>query len=83
MSTGEDRGWVDNVFVPGYTADYLPGDIDMNGAVEAADALLALRYSMELIELSELQIEIGDLDGDGVLTAADALMILRLSMDLA
>ena len=38
---------------------------------------------MELIELSELQIEIGDLDGDGVLTAADALMILRMAMDLA
>ena len=83
LSRGEDTAWVDNVYVPGYTLSYLPGDIDMNGAVEAADALLALRYSMDMQALTELQLEIGDLDGDGVLTAADALLILRLSMDLA
>ena len=82
VSTGEDRGWVDNVFVPGYTADYLPGDIDMNGAVEAADALLALRYSMELQTLSDLQITIGDMNGDGLVTAEDALRILRIAMEL-
>lgn len=54
----------------------------MNGVVEATDALLALRYSMEMIALTPLQIEIGDMDNDGDISAADALVILRMSMGI-
>ena len=82
VNSGADTGWVDNVSVPGYTASWIPGDVDMNGVVEAADALLALRNAMHMIALSDLQIEIGDMDGDGVVTAADALVILRIAMGI-
>ena len=84
VNTGADTAWVDNVFVPGYVQeiDYIPGDVDMNGVVEAADALLALRSAMHMIALSDLQIEIGDMDGDGVVTAADSLVILRIAMGI-
>ena len=84
VNTGTDTAWVDNVYVPGYVQeiDYIPGDVDMNGVVEASDALLALRYAMAIITLSDLQIEIGDMDGDGVLTASDALVILRMAMGI-
>ncbi len=60
----------------------LPGDVDLNGAVATNDALLALRYSMGLMELGPDNIAAGDLDGDGALTPTDALLILRRVMGL-
>lgn len=63
--------------------DYLLGDVDGNGEVTATDALLALRYSMEAVVLTEEQIMRGDLNGDGAITATEALIILRYSMGLA
>ena len=62
--------------------DFLLGDVNMDGVVDTTDALLAVRYSMGLTELSEEQILRGDIDGDGVVTAADALNILRMAMGL-
>ena len=50
--------------------DFLPGDVDMNGVVNSADALLALRASMGLVTLTPAQIERGDMNGDGEVTAA-------------
>ena len=56
VDSGEDCGWVDNIFVPGYVGEpqppeYIPGDVDMNGTVTVTDALLAMRKAMGLIEL--------------------------------
>jgi hypothetical protein len=70
------------VTLNGGDPSFLPGDVDMNGGVEATDALRALRYSMEMIALTPLQIEIGDMDNDGDISAADALVILRMSMGI-
>ena len=54
----------------------------MNGVVNSADALLALRASMGLVTLTPAQIERGDMNGDGEVTSSDALVILRMSMSL-
>lgn len=58
------------------------GDVDGDGEVTAADALIALRASMDMQELTPEQIEQADVDGDGDITAADALLILRMSMGI-
>jgi thiol-disulfide isomerase/thioredoxin len=58
------------------------GDVDGDGEVTAADALIALRASMDMQELTPEQIEQADVDVDGDITAADALLILRMSMGI-
>ena len=60
----------------------LPGDVDDNGTVTIADAILALRCAMGLITLSPEQMQAGDMDGDGAINIADAVMILRAAMGL-
>lgn len=61
---------------------YLLGDVDLNGEITANDALLALRYSLGLITLDELQLKLGDIDFSGDVIAYDALNILRYSLGL-
>ncbi|MBR3382991.1 MAG: CotH kinase family protein [Clostridia bacterium] len=61
---------------------YEQGDADMNGIINAADALLALRAAMGLVTLDDAASALADYDGSGTLTAGDALLILRFSMGL-
>ncbi|MBQ7061484.1 MAG: Ig-like domain-containing protein, partial [Clostridia bacterium] len=85
VNSGSDCGWVDNIFVPGYTQEpvaYIPGDVDMDGSVTVTDALIALRFAMGIVSLSDLQQEIGDMDADGTVTVTDALTILRIAMSI-
>ncbi|MBQ4428327.1 MAG: choice-of-anchor J domain-containing protein [Clostridia bacterium] len=79
-----DYFMVDNVEI---TEGELPpsgilGDVDMDGQVTTADALMALRYVMGLIELNEDQLAQADVTGDGEVTVADPLLILRHAMGL-
>ena len=60
----------------------LLGDVDLDGAVTALDALLIMRAAMGLEHLSEEQAGRADLDGDGRLTALDALSLMRSVMGL-
>ena len=60
----------------------LPGDVDANGSVEAADAILALRHAMGLIELTPEQLAAADMDGSGEVRINDAIIILRTAMGL-
>ena len=53
------------------------GDVDGNGVVETADALLALRGAMGIAALTPEQAERADMDGNGVVDTVDALAILR------
>ncbi|MBR5948664.1 MAG: DUF2436 domain-containing protein [Clostridia bacterium] len=78
---------IDNVSVPvTEPTDPEPtevlGDVDMDGDVDTADALLALRYSMGLIELTEQQLAQAEVDGDGEVTIVDSLLIIRKAMEL-
>lgn len=60
----------------------LLGDINDNGVVDATDALLALRYAMNIIDLTDAQLAVGDVDGNGVVNMNDALYIMRYAMSI-
>ncbi len=61
---------------------FLPGDCDLNGTVNIADAVLALRHSMGLITLTGEAFLAGDVDGNGSIAITDAVMIMRYAMGL-
>ena len=61
---------------------YMMMDVDMDGSLTAADALLALRYSLGLAELSDFQVGLADVAADGQITALDAVTILRTVLGL-
>lgn len=56
---------------------YSKGDVDGNGTVEAADALLALQAATGKITLHVIQQEAADVDGTSGVAANDALIILQ------
>ncbi len=58
-----------------------PGDVDSSGAVDALDALIALRYTLGLI--GDIDLSAADVDSSGSVNALDALLILRASLGLA
>ena len=58
------------------------GDLNGNYAVEATDALLALRHAMHIITLTDDQLALGDVTGDGNVDMTDALFILRYAMHI-
>ncbi len=62
--------------------DLLAGDLNKNGKVDAADARLALRYSVGLEDFNDELKLIGNVDGGEKITASDARMILRMSVGL-
>ena len=63
------------------------GDVDQNGAVTAADALLAFQQALGLAQLDACQRSIADVspepaDPDGSITASDALCIFQKALGL-
>lgn len=62
---------------------FLPGDVDGDGGVTAADAIIVLRASVGLTTLGAEGFSAADVDGNGVVNAADAARILRMSAGLA
>ena len=64
-------------------SEYKLGDVDMNGIVTAADARLALRASVGLETLSDVQKKAAEVDGKPeAISASDARLILRASVGL-
>ena len=59
------------------------GDLDGDGIVNSADALIALRISTGIEKSDDNAIRLADVDGDGQITSADALEILRFSAGLS
>lgn len=53
------------------------GNVDGEGEVTAADALLTLQAVTSRVALSDYQQQIANVDGEGGVTSADALMILQ------
>ena len=62
---------------------FLRGDLNSDGTVDSADALLALRAAMGVGDTEGICLEAGDLDGDGEITSEEALLILRYAMGLS
>ena len=56
---------------------YMSGDVDMDGDVDANDALLALQATTQKITLTEIQQKAANVDADEAVTANDALLILQ------
>ena len=63
---------------------FIPGDVNGDGKITAADARIVLRISAKLdsMENYNLPLEAFDVTGDGKLNAADARKILRISAKL-
>ena len=58
------------------------GDINNDGASDAGDALMILRYCVSLLPLSEAQKAVADVNGDGSIDAGDAILMLRYDAGL-
>ena len=67
----------------GGSSPTVPGDIDENGSVTTADAVIALRIAIGLIDGSGFNTANADMDANGSITIADAVVILRMAMGLA
>ena len=71
-----------------HTAVYAPiansGDANGDGAVNAVDALVAMRYviGVSTESLTPEQIAAADFNGDGAVNAVDTLLIMRFSLGL-
>ncbi len=60
----------------------LPGDVNGDGIINAADARMILRASAGLLELTDAEFKRADINGDGEITAAEARAVLRLAAEL-
>ena len=63
--------------------EYELGDVNMDGKMDANDALYVMRAAMSLVELSEEEAALADFNGDGNVDMNDALLIMRTVMGLA
>ena len=63
-------------------APYVLGDVDADGKINSSDALLTLQKSVDLVELTSLQILAADVNGDENVNSSDALEILQYSVQL-
>ncbi len=64
------------------TALYDTGDMDDSGEIDAADALMALQVTVELVTPNKAENRAGDVNGDGLIDAVDALRMLQYSVEL-
>lgn len=60
----------------------LLGDVNLDGAVESADAQALLRYRAELEELSEEQLDVADVNRDEAADSSDAGLILQYAAEI-
>jgi uncharacterized protein YjdB len=80
-ATSEDGEHTASVAVT-VTAGASLGDVCIDGIIDAADALLILRYDVGLLSLSPEQLAVADVNGDGRIDAADAILVLRYAAGL-
>lgn len=63
--------------LPSAAASTRKGDVDGNGIIETADAVMLERYDARSIELTEEQLWRADYNSDGVVDIIDAVYIMR------
>ena len=61
--------------------EYLPGNVNGDGSVTSADALMALQAATDKIELTGAAALAADVNGDGSITSSDALQILQYATE--
>lgn len=57
--------------------EFMYGDVNADGKINSADALIVLKVSAKMQEAKESEFKAGDVDGKGDLNATDALYILK------
>ena len=55
----------------------MAGDLDGDGTVASADAVLLARYLVDLTELTDKQLQAADVDHDGAVTSGDSVRLAR------
>lgn len=73
--------FTDDIEAEGVTT--MIGDVDGDGAVTAADALMLLRCAMNLAPITARVAANGDCNADGMISAIDAVIALRWAMGIA
>ena len=68
--------------VSNMTPSVIFGDINADTKIDTQDALMALQYSVDLIELTDEQKTAADVDANQKIDPSDALMILQATVDL-
>lgn len=58
----------------------ITGDVNGNGALDTSDALLILRYALQIEAVPSGLEELCDVNSNGVIEAADALLVLRAAL---
>ena len=58
------------------------GDVNGDGKVDSADAMLVMKCDAGLLSLSNEEIKRADLNGDGKIDSCDAVYILRIAAGL-
>lgn len=58
------------------------GDVDLNGVVEATDALFTLQSVVKIKELKDAQMACADVDGSNTVDTTDALFILQYTVHI-
>lgn len=66
----------------GEKPDVTRGDVNGDGNVSLADAILTLQRSLDLNMTDTFIEEVADMNGDGTITLADAIIILQISLDI-
>ena len=59
-----------------------PGDVNMDGNINAVDALLILKHAAKIEELEGVQLYLADVNEDTSLDARDALEVLKIAAKL-
>lgn len=80
-ATSVDGGYFAEVTVT-VTAKAQLGDVNGDGYIDAGDAMLCMRYSVGLEELTDAQKAAADVNRDSFIDAGDAILILRYDAKL-
>lgn len=75
----KQRGWNGYPVSPALVSF---GDVNDDGTVDTADAVLTLQYAAELIDGRALNTAAADVNGDGAIDTADAVLILQYAAEL-
>ena len=66
----------------GIQVNTVMGDMDFDGRISTADAVLALQYAADLLPKRPLPLSYGDMNDDGIVNTADAVLMLQKAAGL-
>ena len=73
------EGWLETLEAE--EPEFIPGDVDGNGEITVADALMIMRAAMNIAVLQNEAA--ADMNGNGIIEVTDAIVVLRMAMGIA